>query len=86
MDIIIIIKPLSALNVKHTGKWNELLVAQYKNKRAWVNPHSMYLTQEVDFLKKNNNKIKITFIKGTHVTMKKLKQKKKNSQISGDVL
>lgn len=29
--IIIRIEPLSALNVKHTGKWNELLVAQYKN-------------------------------------------------------
>lgn len=29
--IIIRIKPLNELNVKHTGKLKELLVAQYKN-------------------------------------------------------
>lgn len=58
-----IIKPLNALNIKDTGKKksNKLLVAKYKKhfwcltNRTGVNPHSMYLTLEVDCLQQNNN-------------------------------
>lgn len=64
--ITIRIKPLSALNVKHAGIRYELPVAQYKN-LTWVDPHSMYLTKEMDFLWGK---------KATKITWKKWKQQK----------